>query len=135
MGADLYRVYGTGKKKGANVPILGFERSENAVNQGYFRDAYNSGSILGAFKLSWWRDITPLQDSEGVISLENVKKFRAMLEENTPNVGVHIAERMAAPENKDTQKEVEEYYIEGVMLLKKYLDDCIADGDSIRASL
>jgi hypothetical protein len=120
MGADLYRKY----NKGERVPILGFERSLRAINSGYFRDAYNSGSILQKFGLSWWVDIGKLQDKEGVISLAGVKKFRAMLkdevlEENIKAFGV------------GDQK----HYRAGAKLLKKYLDDTITQKDSIEASL
>lgn len=119
MGADLYR-------KSKNVPILGFERSQKAVDAGYFRDAYNNGSILRQFNLSWWRDIGELQDKEGIISLENIKKFKEMLEANRPLFQLNLD--LMTKENQD-------YFNEGAELLLKFLDKTIEDGDSIDASL
>jgi hypothetical protein len=120
MGADLYRKH----NKGEAVPILGFERSKRAIDSGYFRDAYNDGSILRQFGLSWWVDIGKLQNKEGVITPANVKKFRAMLNDE-------VFETNIAEASESDQK----YFREGAGLLKKYLDDTIAEKDSIDASL
>jgi len=120
MGADLYRV----ENKGNKVPILGFERSQRAIDLGYFRDAYNSGSILNKYSLSWWVDIKKLQNEDGVITTENVIKFRKMLDDNRFELNIGYEDE----ENK-------KYFREGAELLKKYLDDIIKDNDSIEASL
>ena len=124
MGADLYRSNESGKNKGKEVPILGFERSAKAVDVGYFRDAYNSGSILATFDLSWWVDISKLQDGEGVLSLENIKVFRAILDDKVFEDNI-----------KDDKKKDQEYFRKGAGLLKRFLDEAIADEDTIRASL
>jgi len=117
MGADLYR-------KDKVVPILGFERSERAVESGYFRDSYNSGSILNKYGLSWWVDISKLQNKEGVITCAKVKKFRAMLNDEGFEFSI-----------KDETEGDQKYFREGAELLKKYLDDTIKNNASIEASL
>lgn len=134
MGADLYRQNRAGKNAGKKVPILGFERSARAIEVGYFRDAYNSGSILAQFGLSWWRDIIPLCDDNGVLTPEKVREFRSMVEakraqfEANMNLGVNIdGEPISAEWVAD--------FREGAALLLKYLDDAIADNDGIEASL
>lgn len=118
MGADLYFTKPKAKK------IWGFERSKNAVADGYYRDAYNDGSILWKYGLSWWADITKLQNKEGIISVANIKKFRAMLNDTLFNQ--NIAECKA-----DKKK----YYKEGADLLKDYLDTAIKTKTTIDASL
>lgn len=120
MGADLYRRYNKGKK----VPILGFERSRRAIDSGYFRDPYNNGSVLWKYGLSWWSDITKLQDENGVISLTNVIKFRDMLDDN-------VFERNISECDREERAD----FIEGAGLLKDYLNETIKNKDSIVASL
>jgi len=127
MGADLYR-------KDLNVPILGFERSDRAVSAGYFRDSYNSGSILNQFGLSWWRDITKLQNGEGVITLSKVKKFRKML----ADAEATFERNMTLPDGqtgKPFDAETVSYFRDGARLLKTFLDDTIEAKASIEASL
>lgn len=119
MGADLYRQ----KQKHY---ICGFERSEDAINKGYFRDAYNNGSILQKFGLSWWQDVMPLCDKKGTMSFKNVIKFKSMLNDREAmfenNIGME-------------SKEGQEYFREGAVLLKKYLDDTITREVGLECSL
>lgn len=117
MGADLYI-------KLKNPKIWGFERSERAVENGYFRDAYNSGSILWKYELSWWTDIGELQDKKGNISVANAKKFLKMLDDKK-------FEENIKSESKGEQKE----YREGAKLLKRFLGIAIAEKSVIEASL
>ena len=120
MGADLYRKNNNGEK----VPILGFERSSRAVEGGYFRDAYNDGSILWKYGLSWWADISKLQDKEGIITLIKVRKFRNMLDDKLFEKNI-----------KECSDQDKKYFRNGAKLLKKYLDNVIEAKDSIEASL
>lgn len=117
MGADLYR-------QGQKHHICGFERSEDAISKGYFRDAYNEASILNKFDLSWWKDISPLCNEEGVMSYSNVVSFRDRLDDELFE--------------KNIEKEPQEskvYYREGANLLKKYLDETIKLKKGIECSL
>jgi len=118
MGADLYR-------QKQEHHICGFERSEDAIGKGYFRDAYNEGSILRKFDLSWWQDISGvLTDKEGVMSPENVVKFRSMLDDK-------LFEKNLEIESVESKK----YFREGATLLKKYLDETIDRKVGIECSL
>lgn len=119
MGADLNRV----NLKGAHGA---FERSKKAIEAGYFRDAYNNGSILYQYNLLWWNDIGPLQNDDGVIVLEKVQEVRNLLEKKKYNFERHLSFM-----TKANQK----YFQEGSNLLIQYLDSCIEAGDSIEASL
>jgi hypothetical protein len=119
MGADLTRI-------GAKNPLGGFEVSDRAVKSGYFRDAYNACSILQQYGLSWWRDITPLQDDDGVISNENLKKFKELLEKHK----WQFEDRLSFM-TKEWQKSFKDHS----RLLHKFLDDTIEAGGSVEASL
>jgi len=119
MGADLYMTLKRPK-------IWGFERSQRAVDDGYFRDAYYDGSILGKFDLSWWEDITELQDEKGVMSVRNAKKFLTMIDER---------ETVFEENMSDESKEAKQYFQEGAGLLKQFLQDAIELNSPIEASL
>ena len=60
MGADLY-----------------FSGSYSLAH-GHFRDAYNNGSLLRAYGLSWWRDVAPLCGADGAFTA--TRKFLALLD-------------------------------------------------------
>lgn len=61
MGADVYK------------------GSWDAEGNDYFRDSYNDSSVLARMGLSWWRDVVPLHDDDGVMSVANIRQFRAMV--------------------------------------------------------
>ncbi len=119
MGADLYITLKKPK-------IWGFERSQRVVDDGYFRDAYNDGSILRKYDLSWWADIAKLQDQNGIISVKNARKFLAMLEKHETIFAENIS-----PESN----EAKQYFQEGATLLKQFLQDAIKLDSPIEASL
>jgi hypothetical protein len=48
----------------------------------YYRDAYNCFSVLGAYDLSWWRDVAKFQGATGNISRRNAAKLIKMIEEH-----------------------------------------------------
>lgn len=48
-------------------------------NLGYFRDSYNSTSVLRTLSLSWWKDVIPLLDDEGLLQPEQIKQFKEMI--------------------------------------------------------
>ena len=119
MGADLYITLKKPK-------IWGFERSQPAVDDGYFRDAYNDGSILRKYDLSWWTDIEKLQNQNGIISVKNARKFLAMIEKHETT----FAENISTESN-----EAKQYFQEGATLLKQFLQDAIKLDAPIEASL
>jgi len=49
--------------------------------EGYFRDSYNSTSILFALNLNWWNDVEDLLDSEGYMKVPEMIKFRKIISE------------------------------------------------------
>jgi len=66
MGADVYK------------------GSWDADDDDYFRDSYNDSSILARCGLSWWRDVVPLHDADGVMAVGNVIAFRDMVRAHPP---------------------------------------------------
>lgn len=60
-----------------------------ANSEGYFRDSYNGTALFQYLyltdesgkedTLSWWQDITPLQDKRGNIPVKNLEKFLTII--------------------------------------------------------
>lgn len=56
MGADLY------SKRFDHEAELPYEQ-KYSEQRGYFRDSYNSTSVMAAMGLSWWKDVVPMLTS------------------------------------------------------------------------
>ena len=54
---------------------------EKMYGVGYFRDPYNSSTLLALFGLSWWQDISPLCDDRGYLGADDAHIFLEMLTE------------------------------------------------------
>lgn len=131
MGADLNRLYAKGKPKTDYSPTV-FERSDEAIDAGYFRDPYNDYSVLAMYGLSWWSDVIPMCDTNDVLSLEKVRRLRSRLNDRT------FEDNLSSFNSIESVLLTDEYRTSlrnGADLLKRYLDDCIADGDAIETSL
>jgi hypothetical protein len=69
---------GTPEYEGAQRRVV--ECLARIFERGYFRDPYNPRSVLWQFGLSWWQDVTPLLDGDGLLSPENARVLLRMLE-------------------------------------------------------
>lgn len=56
------------------------ETYDNMMSEGYFRDSYNSSSVMWQMGLSWWNDVTPLCNKKGELGMKAIKKLIAMIE-------------------------------------------------------
>jgi hypothetical protein len=64
---------------------------ERMYSEGYFRDPYNSWSVLYQFGLSWPGDIIPLLDDEQLMSVEKAEEFLALLEDHEADFEQNLA--------------------------------------------
>lgn len=46
---------------------------------GYFRDSYNTTSVLWTLGLSWWKDIGEMLDDDGNMQPEKIREFLALV--------------------------------------------------------
>ena len=113
-------------RKKETCRTMWLERSEEAVRKGYFRDPYNSLSVLCKYELSWWSDIGELLDANGVISVGNAQRLLAMLEERDSLFAANIKD-----ESADRRTEL----IKAADLLKQFLRDAIELDSPIAAWL
>lgn len=60
----------------------------------YYRDSYNSGSVLWAMGLSWWTDVLPMLDDEGTLNKEGIETFLELIEDKPLSVSSDFVEHM-----------------------------------------
>ena len=60
----------------------------------YYRDSYNSGSVLWAMGLSWWTDVLPMLDDEGTLNKEGIETFLELIEDKPLSVSSDFIEHM-----------------------------------------
>ncbi len=76
-----------------------FDRMYSA-SAGYFRDPYNSSSVLWQFGLSWWEDVIPMLDEECGLSVAKTETLLKMLHERAELFADNLAE-LPADEQQD----------------------------------
>lgn len=52
---------------------------DTMYSKGYFRDSYNSFSVMAMLDLSWWNDVVPMLDSEGFLPIAQAEKLIGMI--------------------------------------------------------
>jgi len=117
MGADLYR-------------------KSMAYPEGYFRDSYNSTSVLWQLDLSWWRDVTPILDDESNLQTEGIRTLLGMVEaEEVPSADAIELGAAAVVDEKNALESWERYFVEKRERLIAYLRGALEDNDPIHCSL
>lgn len=58
--------------------------------EGYFRDRYNSFGLFAQLGISWWRDVTPLLDADGNLSIVHAKSLRERVAKTPLNLGPEV---------------------------------------------
>jgi hypothetical protein len=152
MGADVYldkaydKKYTDNKetldsfeKIGSEVELSEAQRQhmmdiyDDMYKQGdvYFRDSYNSGSVLWAMNLSWWDDILPMCDDEGYIDADGIRKFLDMVEDAPLHVSQGFQDNMPSDWTYDDAMK----YLQGEAdLLISFLQKAL-DNDRLSCSL
>jgi len=97
---------------------------------GYFRDSYNTSSVLWQMNLSWWGDVIPMLDENDLLSVEKCKTLRLMIL-GTP---ILIADGWT-PEWGESREECLAYFQDKRERLIAFLDQAISLNEPIRCSL
>ena len=61
-------------------------------NEGYFRDSYNSSSLLWMFKISWWKDVSKLMDENGYLQPAQCQTLLNTMAERRPFFKLALSE-------------------------------------------
>lgn len=108
-------------------------------SEGYFRDSYNSSSLLWQLDLSWWSDIIPLVNKKGYMAPTKMKKFKQMLLEK--DISLDLGKEAKGKDwtfDNVSEKELKEwydYFVEKKQELIDFIDTAIALKEPIRCSL
>lgn len=105
---------------------------------GYFRDSYNSTSVLWTLGLSWWKDVGEMLDKNGFLSGANLKKFRQLVAEAAqvmPSTVQELKAKHCDADGADSVKEWHEYWIEKRKKLLAFLDKAIEMNEPIYCSI
>lgn len=97
---------------------------QQAYGKGYFRESYGGPGLMAAYDLSWWADISKLQDKKGIINEEGINKLLEMFKEEI--TFDQLSERMTSHFNehyKDGKyyKTIEQYIGEPMAYYHKWV--------------
>ena len=106
---------------------------------GYFRDSYNSTSVLATLNLSWWRDVIPMLNRQGNLSGEALRRFRDMVATASQDLpdAARLKERGAQvdAQGENSVAGWHAYYQKERQDLLAFLDLAIAHRYSVHCSL
>lgn len=118
----------------AQADVMKYADLMNSI--GYFRDSYNSTSVLWRLGLSWWQDVKPNED--GCISIADAKKLLVHVR-NAPLQAVTrqwlLDNHCKVGDGKSSVEGWNEYYREKRERLIAFLEKSIELNEPIEASL
>ena len=145
MGADLYMNKAYDKRMEehrASLDDLGKHPSHEELEplydkiykQGdvYFRDSYNSGSVMWAMGMSWWDDVVPMLDEDGNLSHEDTLKLVNKITDAPINVSADFLENMP---DEWTIDDAQKYLREEQQKLVGFLMRAVETDDTVGCSL
>ena len=145
MGADLYMNKAYDKRMEehrASLDELGKHPSHEELEplydkiykQGdvYFRDSYNSGSVMWAMGMSWWDDVVPMLDQDGNLSHEDTLKLVNKITDAPINVSADFLENMP---DEWTIDDAQKYLREEQQKLVGFLMRAVETDDTVGCSL
>ena len=98
----------------------------------YFRDSYNSRSVMWAMDMSWWDDVLPMLDQEGNLSHEDTLKLINMITDAPLNVSSDFLENMP---DEWTIDDAQNYLREKKLMLISFLMRAVETDDTVGCSL
>ncbi|PWT75873.1 MAG: hypothetical protein C5B60_04695 [Chloroflexi bacterium] len=98
---------------------------------GYYRDSYNNSSLLNQLNLSWWEDVGPMLDKNGMLPIERAKELRAIIAVR-PLDEKRVREAMSGSETYD---ECLDYFEDKRTRLLTLLDESIELGEPLYMSI
>ena len=98
----------------------------------YFRDSYNSGSLMWSLGLSWWEDVQELIDNEGDLHPLQIQKLLNMIESRDVSVSNDFKADMP---DEWTDEDALKYLNEQLDSLVSFLQKAIDTNDTIGCSV
>lgn len=106
--------------------------------RGYFRDNYNPTSLAWLCGFSWWEDVIPMCDENGMLSPVRAKELLDMVQEveiTEDLVKQHLAEKGDMMADREDTVGWLKYYQQKKEHFVSFLDEAIRSHESILASL
>lgn len=102
---------------------------------GYFRDSYNTTSVFWVLDLSWWGNILPYVDRDGLLHLDKIREFKELVDQRQiPSVHELVYDGLMV-NNENTKEKWHEYFIEKRQKLINFLQRAIDLDSPIYCSL
>jgi hypothetical protein len=115
------------------------EYHDAMYSKGYFRDSYNCWNMLWTLGLSWWQDVGKLLDTDGILSGNNLIKFREMVvnaEQVLPGKDYFEKYNLTITETgENSLPEIHKFFITRRQALLDFLDEAISLGEPIICSV
>ena len=110
---------------------------DKMYERGYFRDSYNPTNVAYQLDFSWWQDIVPMLDKEGLLSVEKCKEFLAMIKDKNipPATHLNLGEFAKVDDGENSLEKWREYFVEKKQHLIEFLQTAIALNEPISCSL
>jgi len=97
--------------------------------RGYFRDSYNSSSVMWRLGLSWWEDIGKMIDSESNLTVEKARELRDIVATTPLTLAKSVEELKEAhcgiEGMVDPVKEWNDYFKDKKLQFIDFLDEAI----------
>lgn len=128
---------GSAEAEAAKAEVIFY--SDQMFSAGYFRDSYNGTSVLTRLGLSWWQNVRPLLDKNGVLKGKALKQFRKMVHD--AQLKLPTSEELAEAhmqldaEGENSLAGWHKYFREQRALLLEFIDQAIAWEGTILCSL
>lgn len=100
---------------------------EKMYERGYFRDSYNSTSLMWRLGLSWWEDIAKMLDKEGNLTLEKAQELRNIVAGLPVKYATlkELKEGHCNVDSPNAEKEWNDYYNKKKQSFLDFLDEAI----------
>ena len=98
----------------------------------YFRDSYNSGSLMWSLGLSWWEDVQELIDNEGDLHPLQIQKLLNIIKSREVSVSNDFKADMP---DEWTDEDALQYFNEQRDALVSFLQQAIDTNDTIGCSV
>jgi len=98
----------------------------------YFRDSYNSGSLMWSLGLSWWEDVQELIDNEGDLHPLQIQKLLNIIKSREVSVSNDFKADMP---DEWTDEDALKYLNEQLDSLVSFLQKAIDTNDTIGCSV
>ena len=144
MGADLYMEKSYKERKQKHIEELDLLIENNRQDEAmtlfdylhneevYFRDSYNSRSVMWAMGMSWWDDVLPMLDKDGNLSHEDTIKLINMITDAPLNVSTDFLDNMP---DEWTIDDAQKYLKEKRINLMYFLNQSLLREERIVCSL